>query len=72
MDDVERAFREAHGQAVATLTRLKAITAEIGRIDETDSALGRLLRDTVLTGSSCRYDPDPMRPVRWLLDGGDR
>jgi hypothetical protein len=50
----------------------KAITAAIGRIGETDPALGRLLRDTVLTGGSCRYDPDPARPVRWVLDGGDR
>ena len=35
-------------------------------------ALGRLLRDTVRTGTVCRYDPDPTRPVRWLLDEPDR
>ena len=28
----------------------------------------RLLRDTVTTGGVCRYDPDPGRPVRWVLD----
>jgi hypothetical protein len=50
----------------------KAIVAAIIRIGETDSTLGRLLRDTVITGGSCRYDPDPVRPVRWVLDGGDR
>jgi hypothetical protein len=50
----------------------KAITAAVSRIGETDPALGRLLRDTVVTGRSCRYEPDPGRPVRWLLDGGGR
>ncbi len=46
----------------------KAITAAIARIAEADPALGRLLRDTVVTGASCRYEPDPARPVRWLLE----
>ncbi|MFI1379730.1 hypothetical protein [Embleya sp. NPDC020886] len=31
-------------------------------------SLARLLRDTIHTGASCRYDPDPARPVTWLLD----
>jgi hypothetical protein len=47
----------------------KAIAAAVARIGEADPALGRLLHDTVLTGSSCRYEPDPARPVRWLLEG---
>jgi hypothetical protein len=46
----------------------KAIAAAIERIDAVDPALGRLLRDTVRTGSACRYEPDPARPVVWLLD----
>jgi hypothetical protein len=50
----------------------KAITAAIARIAEADPALGRLLRDTVVTGASCRYEPDPARPVRWLLELEDR
>jgi hypothetical protein len=36
--------------------------------EQMDPALGGLLRDTVRTGTVCRYDPDPARPVRWLLD----
>ena len=46
----------------------KAIAAALARIEQHDPALGRLLRDTVRTGASCRYDPDPARPVSWLLD----
>jgi len=46
----------------------KAVAAAIDRIERLDPALGRLLRDTVRTGTVCRYDPDPARPVRWLLD----
>jgi hypothetical protein len=48
----------------------KAIAAAIERVDAVDPLLGRLLRDTVHTGTSCRYEPDPARPVVWLLDGG--
>jgi hypothetical protein len=43
----------------------KAVAAAIDRIGELDPALARLLTDTVRTGSSCRYDPDPSRPVDW-------
>jgi hypothetical protein len=48
----------------------KAIAAAISRIDEVDPPVARLLRDTVSTGGTCRYDPDPARPVRWLLSAG--
>jgi hypothetical protein len=47
----------------------KAIAAALTRICDVDPPLGRLLADTVSTGMVCRYDPDPGRPVRWLLDG---
>jgi hypothetical protein len=50
----------------------KAIAAAVARMGEVDPALGRLLHDTVLTGSSCRHEPDPARPVRWLLEGDGR
>ncbi len=33
-----------------------------------DKSLGRQLRDSVRTGSACRYHPDPARPVIWMLD----
>jgi hypothetical protein len=45
----------------------KAIAAAIDRIAALDPSLGRLLGDTVTTGANCRYDPDPDRPVRWIL-----
>jgi hypothetical protein len=41
----------------------------LARVAQQDAALARLFRDTVRTGAVCRYDPDPARPVRWLLDG---
>jgi hypothetical protein len=46
----------------------KAIAAAIARIDQVDTATARLLRDTIRTGSLCGYDPDPHRPVSWVLD----
>jgi hypothetical protein len=46
----------------------KAIAAALDRIAEADPATARLLRDTVRTGGTCRYEPDPGRPVRWVLD----
>ena len=46
----------------------KAVAAAIARIEELDPSLGRLLRDTVATGSTCRYVPDPDRSVEWVLD----
>ena len=54
----------------------KAIAAALHRIEAADPALARLLHGTVRTGAICRYDPDPGRPVSWLLspaagDGGE-
>jgi hypothetical protein len=46
----------------------KAVAAAIDRIAEVDPSLGRLLRDTVRTGTGCVYDPDPSRRVRWIVD----
>jgi len=46
----------------------KAIVSALSRIEEHDPTLARLLRDTVHTGSNCRYEPDPARPVAWRLD----
>jgi len=47
----------------------KAISAALARVAQQDAALARLFRDTVRTGTVCRYDPDPARPVTWILDG---
>ncbi|MEU1285656.1 hypothetical protein [Kitasatospora sp. NPDC005856] len=46
----------------------KAVVSALDRIARHDAPLARLLRDTVHTGASCRYDPDPARPATWLLD----
>ena len=46
----------------------KAVAAALQRIETHDPGLARLLRDTVRTGAFCRYEPDPARPVSWLLD----
>jgi hypothetical protein len=47
----------------------KAIATAIDRIAAVDPPSGRLLRDTVSTGTACRYDPDPGRPTTWVLTG---
>jgi hypothetical protein len=45
----------------------KAVVSAIKSIEDADPALGRLLRDTIRTGTTCCYEPDPSRPVRWVL-----
>jgi tetratricopeptide (TPR) repeat protein len=51
----------------ARLSVTKAIRYAIGKVERVHPALARLLAGSVKTGSSCRYEPDPERPVRWLL-----
>jgi hypothetical protein len=60
----------AGGGASAERARVavrKAIAAALERIDADDATTARLLRATVRTGSVCRYEPDPDRPVTWQL-----
>jgi len=47
----------------------KAIVSALNRVEQHDSSLARQLRDSLRTGRACRYDPDPARPVAWILDG---
>jgi hypothetical protein len=47
----------------------KAIAAALSRIETQDAATARLLRTSVHTGNTCRYDPDPDFAVRWCLHG---
>ncbi|RAG82189.1 hypothetical protein DN069_29025 [Streptacidiphilus pinicola] len=61
-----RHFGSTHEKARVAVR--KAIASVLDRIQQHDDALARLLRDTVHTGTSCRYDPDPTRPVIWQLD----
>ncbi len=46
----------------------KAIAAALVQIEAHDPGVGRLLRDSVRTGVSCRYEPNPTQPVTWLTD----
>jgi hypothetical protein len=45
----------------------KAIVGALARIADVDPSTARHLRDRVHTGSTCRYEPDPDRPVEWIL-----
>jgi hypothetical protein len=58
----------ASAQERARIAVRKAIVSALQRIEQHDSSLARQLRDCVRTGSACRYDPDPARPVAWVLD----
>jgi hypothetical protein len=46
----------------------KAVAAAIERIAAVDAGLGRLLRDCIQTGTTCRYEPDPARPTAWVTE----
>jgi hypothetical protein len=46
----------------------KSITAAAARIAEADPWLGRHLCDHVRAGAECRYESDPDRPIRWVLE----
>jgi hypothetical protein len=62
-----RSRRFSSAEERARVSVRKAIAAALRRIEAADPALARLLDATVRTGAVCRYDPDPGRPVRWLL-----
>lgn len=46
----------------------KSIATALARIEAHDPPLARLLRDVIRTGVACRYEPDPARPLVWMLD----
>ncbi len=48
----------------------RAIRSTIKRIAGYDTRLGRELGSSVRTGTYCVYEPDPRRPVRWVIDAG--
>jgi hypothetical protein len=59
--------RVASGTHERARVAVRKAIAAVDRIAALDPSLGRLLADTVATGAACRYDPDPDRPVRWVL-----
>ena len=46
----------------------KAIAAALAQIEQHEPGVARLLRDSVRTGMTCRYEPHPDHPVTWLTD----
>jgi hypothetical protein len=46
----------------------KAIAATLAQVERHQPGVARLLRDSVHTGTVCRYDPNPDHPVSWLTD----
>jgi len=61
----------AHDERARVAVR-KAITAAVTRIEQHDPRLARILHLTIRTGTACRYEPDPDRPVRWILESPPR
>ncbi len=51
----------------ARLVVTKAIKASLARIDHAHPALGRLLANSIRTGTFCSYRPDPGTLVVWTL-----
>jgi len=75
LDEIARAtgFGGRHRVTGASAERArvavqKSLTGAVRRIAELDAATGRLLHDTVRTGTTCCYEPDPGRPTTWVLD----
>ena len=56
--------RSSAGGERARINVTRAIKSALGRIAEHEPELARLLRATVHTGASCRYEPDPV-PLEW-------
>ncbi len=49
----------------------KAIRTAIRKLSHEHESLGRYLSNTIRTGTICRFDPDPGRPVNWSLNPDD-
>ncbi len=45
----------------------KAVARAMGTVAQHHAALGHHLRTSIRTGVFCSYDPDPTRPVRWMV-----
>lgn len=58
-------FRKDSDRARLAVT--KAIRYAIRKVERVHKPLGHILEATVKTGTFCRYEPDPHRPIRWTL-----
>jgi predicted ATPase len=60
--------RDRHAGSAAERARInvtRAIRAAIQRVSEQRSSLGKLLDESIRTGSFCRYLPNPKIPINW-------
>ena len=59
---------EVEGADQARAAVRKAIRAALARLELHDGEVAYALRTTIRIGASCRYEPDPFRPVEWRLE----
>lgn len=57
--------RASAGAERARLNVTRAVRAAIKRLSGDHPRLGEYLEATVHTGTFCRYEPDPRRPIHW-------
>jgi predicted ATPase len=60
--------RDRRAGSVAERARInvtRAIRSAIQRVSEYHAALGKILNESVRTGSFCRYAPNPKVPINW-------
>lgn len=67
----DRGAAPSHAER-ARINVTRAIRSTLKRIAGYDDRLGRELHDTVRTGTFCSYAPDQRRPLRWIIDHGER
>lgn len=60
----------SHAERARVAVR-KAIATALDRLELYDAGVAHALRTTVHTGATCRYDPDPLQPVRWRATAVD-
>ncbi len=63
-----------HGAELAERARARIrreIRTALARLELHDGEVAHELRTTIRTGVTCRYEPDPFRPVEWRLHSED-
>ncbi len=69
---LEGAQRSATRSERARVLVRQAITAALARLELHDGEVAHELRSSIRTGATCRYEPDPFRPVEWRVREGHR
>ena len=63
-----RARRAGDPNEKARQSVTKAIRGTIRRVADQHEPLGRYLSNTIRTGITCCFDPDPGRPLSWQVE----